>query len=159
MGRAQGLIGFVQNSGTCQSSPESVADFSIPDSVTHHHTDPTRPPRPAPPRPAPPRPDRYRFPDHRPTPFALRHQAPMSLSLRLRLILLLCACGSLTSCGTATHLLGQAGGLVNSVTSPVLGAIRLSDSPDSPSSPARPAPTSPTQSAHDAQGVEAQRAN
>ena len=50
-----------------------------------------------------------------------------------RLCLLLSTCTSLTSCGTASHLLGQAGGLINSVTSPVLGAIRLSDSPASPS--------------------------
>ena len=80
----------------------------------------------------------------------------MSHSLRLRLILLLSACGSLTSCGTATHLLGQAGGLVNSVTSPVLGAIRLSDSPDSPASASK---SSSNQPAHDSQRVEAQRAN
>jgi hypothetical protein len=52
-----------------------------------------------------------------------------------RLCLLLFTCTSLTSCGTASHLLGQAGGLINSVTSPVLGAIRLSDAPDAPTPP------------------------
>ncbi|MDB6072029.1 MAG: hypothetical protein JWL81_3200 [Verrucomicrobiales bacterium] len=83
----------------------------------------------------------------------------MSPSLRLRLIFLLSACGSLTSCGTATHLLGQAGGLVNSVTSPVLGAIRLSDSPDSPALPAHPAKPSTAQPGHDSERVEAQRSN
>ena len=49
--------------------------------------------------------------------------------MRLRLIILFAACHSLTSCGTASHYLGMASGLVNSVTSPVLGAIRLSDTP------------------------------
>ena len=50
----------------------------------------------------------------------------------LRLLLLSTCCASLTSCGTASHYLGMAGGLVNSITSPVLGLIRLSDSPDLP---------------------------
>ncbi len=52
--------------------------------------------------------------------------------MSLRLPLLLALCGTLTSCGTASHFLGMASGLVNSVTSPVLGAVRLSDSPDQP---------------------------
>lgn len=61
-----------------------------------------------------------------------------------RLLLLLLAASGLTSCGTASHLLGQAGGLIHSVTSPVLGAIRLSDTPDySPAPPVQGASHDP----------------
>ena len=59
----------------------------------------------------------------------------MRIPLALRLAVLLAATSSLSSCGTATHLLGQAGGLVNSVTSPILGSLRLSDSPLADPSP------------------------
>lgn len=52
------------------------------------------------------------------------------MHLFARLFLLTGLCLPLTSCGTASHFLGQASGLVNSLTSPVLGAIRLSDSPE-----------------------------
>ena len=73
----------------------------------------------------------------------------------LRLIFLLAICSTLTSCGTVSHLLGQAGGLVNSITSPVLGAVRLSDSPDlSPVSKTEPASRS-----HDIRPAPAKRAN
>lgn len=54
------------------------------------------------------------------------------MPLSVRYLFLAAAAFSLTSCGTASHMLGQAGGLVNSITSPVLGAIRLSDTPDTP---------------------------
>ncbi len=57
-----------------------------------------------------------------------------------RIFLLLYAALGLTSCGTASHLLGRAGGLLNAVTSPVLGAIRLSDTSDHSPDPAVPAP-------------------
>ncbi len=53
----------------------------------------------------------------------------------LRFALLLAASASLSSCGTASHLLNQAGGLVHSVTSPILGSLRLSDSPLADPSP------------------------
>lgn len=61
----------------------------------------------------------------------------------LRLALLLAAAASLSACGTASHLLNQAGGLVHSVTSPILGSIRLSDSPLADPAPPRhdPSPT------------------
>ncbi len=71
----------------------------------------------------------------------------MRIPLALRLAVLLAATSSLSSCGTATHLLGQAGGLVNSVTSPILGSIRLADSPLADPSPPR----------HDAKPIEAER--
>ena len=77
------------------------------------------------------------------------------MRLRLRLILLLAICSSLTSCGTASHLLNQASGLVSTVTNPVLGALRLSDSPDL-------SPASKTESAypsHDIRPAPAKRAN
>jgi hypothetical protein len=75
--------------------------------------------------------------------------------LPLRLILLLALCSSLTSCGTFSHLLGQASGLVNSFTGPVLGALRLSDSPDlSPASK-----TEPVSRSHDIRPAPAKRAN
>ena len=54
------------------------------------------------------------------------------MPLLLRLFSLISLCGTLTSCGTASHYLGQASGLVNSITSPVLGALRLSDTPERP---------------------------
>lgn len=56
----------------------------------------------------------------------------MSRPIRLSL-LLVCSC-TLTSCGTASHYLGRAAGLVNSITGPVLGVVRLSD--DTPAAPA-----------------------
>ena len=75
--------------------------------------------------------------------------------LPVRLILLLAICSSLSSCGTASHLLGQASGLVSSVTGPVLGAVRLSDSPDlSPASKTEPASRS-----YDNRSAPAKRAN
>lgn len=61
----------------------------------------------------------------------------------------------LPSCGTASHLLNQAGGVLSSVTSPVLGAVRLSDENnpifpqpevDSPEKGSANPPTGPTRS-------------
>lgn len=56
------------------------------------------------------------------------------MCLPIRFGLLLAFSSTLTSCGTASHYLGKVGGLVNAITSPVLGAIRLSD--DTPAAPA-----------------------
>ena len=66
----------------------------------------------------------------------------------VRLFLLSASCCTLTSCGTASHLLNQAGGALGSVTSPVLGALRLSDSPDL---------NAPVPPRHDSRPVEAER--
>ena len=64
-------------------------------------------------------------------------------------LLLLCATG-LSGCGTASHLLGQATGMVQSLTAPVLaplGALRMADElPDSPRFRKQPEPAAP----HDA---------
>lgn len=60
--------------------------------------------------------------------------------------LLLSACAfGLSGCGTASHMLGQASGLVNSITSPVLsplGALRLAD--EAPAGSLKPVYTRPS---------------
>lgn len=73
----------------------------------------------------------------------------------LRLLLLAAFSGSLTSCGTASHYLGMAGGLINSITSPVLGAIRLSD--DTPPE-AAPSSASPSRKRYESPKTPAKRA-
>ena len=51
------------------------------------------------------------------------------MRLLFRLILLAALSSSLTSCGTASHYLGQASGLVQSLVAPVTGILRLADTP------------------------------
>lgn len=80
------------------------------------------------------------------------------MSRFFRFCLLLPAALLLTSCGTASHLLGRAGGLLNSVTSPVLGAIRLSDTPDY-SAPSASSPPSASGSHDDTRSPAAERQN
>lgn len=53
----------------------------------------------------------------------------------IRILLLACMASCLSSCGTATHMIGQASGLLNTVVAPVTGILRLSDSEESASSP------------------------
>ena len=78
------------------------------------------------------------------------------MPLSLRSALLLAICSTLTSCGTASHYLGQATGLVSSITRPILGTLRLSDSPDHPA--ATPPDSSPkTKPPHDARPTPAKR--
>ena len=73
------------------------------------------------------------------------------------LLLLLTASLTLTSCGTASHFLNMASGLVSSVTSPVLGAIRLSDTPAD--SPAKPYALKSPPPAHDTRPAPPKRPN
>jgi hypothetical protein len=77
------------------------------------------------------------------------------MPLSLRLLLLSAICLSLTSCGTASHFLNMASGLVSSVTSPVLGAIRLSDTPAEPD--AKPYAIKTSKPAHDSRPAPAKR--
>lgn len=46
-----------------------------------------------------------------------------------RILLMAVMATCLSSCGTATHLLGQASGLLGTVTAPITGILHLSDSP------------------------------
>lgn len=64
----------------------------------------------------------------------------------------------LSSCGTASHLLGQATGLLGSVTAPVTGILHLSDSPMN-AGEGQPKPKKPASKTnlHDRERTEAQR--
>lgn len=76
----------------------------------------------------------------------------------LRILLLAGMATGLTSCGTASHLLGQATGLLGSAIAPVTGAIRLSDSPENAPAKDPASPSTPDQTAsHDAQRTETKR--
>ncbi len=67
---------------------------------------------------------------------------------------------SLSSCGTASHMVSQASGLVSTAIAPVTGILRLSDSEDSPETAAAPDKSknpTPDQTRHDRQRIEAKR--
>ncbi len=74
------------------------------------------------------------------------------MPLSARLLLLGTACANLTACGTASHFLGQASGLVNAITSPVLGAVRLSDE-----TPAASPVSAPADKTHESRPTPAKR--
>ena len=71
----------------------------------------------------------------------------------MRILLIACMAAGLSSCGTATHMIGQASGLLSTVTAPVTGILRLSESPET--SPEKEKTATPAR--HDRQRPQAQR--